>query len=317
MDIKDVRPALVEIMPGVTVSYRAIGPVNGIPFILLPGMGSDASTMHKFPAQLAAANPNLRVVVASPRCMDGGSRDTQFDSKTVNMHVLAKDVILLIEKLFPGRKAFVAGWAYGHRTARTVAADRPDLVSAVVMYASGGQFHAPKDVDSAMRRMNKEKDMPWAERVKLTKFVLASDKTPDSVVESLMRKPKPESEMTADEKLQAEASFKVLRAQSKATFVTNVEDFVGGGSSPILLMQGKDDRVAIPMNGWALKRRFPDRIRLVDLDDAGHYLIYEQAEECVKETLKFIDEIERGVFDAKVGNRPDARFATWDGKSRL
>lgn len=143
------------------------------------------------------------------------------------------------------------------------------------MYASGGQFHAPKPVDTAMRRMNKEKDMPWAERVKLTKFVLASDKTPDSLVEELMKKPKSEAQMSDEEKLQAAANFRVLRAQSKASFITPIEDFVGGGSAPILLMQGKDDRVAIPMNGWALKRRFPERIRLVDLDDAGHYLIYE------------------------------------------
>lgn len=63
--------------------------------------------MHLFPARLAAAG--LRVVVASPRCMDGGTRDAQFP-KQVDMHFLARDVILLIEKLWPGQKVFLAGW---------------------------------------------------------------------------------------------------------------------------------------------------------------------------------------------------------------
>ena len=152
-----------------------------------------------------------------------------------------------------------------------------------------------------MRRLNKEPSMPWAERVKLTKFVLASDKTPDSLVEKLVRRPRDPATFTADEKLQAAANMRVLRAQSKATFVTNIEEFVGAGAeSKILLLQGKDDRCAVLMNGWALKRRFPDRIRLVDLDDAGHWLIYEVGSLCAR----FQAGVDKGLFPETRGMHP-------------
>ncbi|KAI9016169.1 Alpha/Beta hydrolase protein [Hyaloraphidium curvatum] len=315
-DISSVPPSLAEVAPGLVLSYRALGPENGIPFVLLPGMGSGAGTMHKFPAQLLAARPDLRIIVASPRCMEGGTRDAAFPPK-VDMHFLAQDVVMLIEHLWKGRKVFLGGWAYGHRTARCVAADRPDLVKGLVMYASGGLFPASKEVDAAQRRLNKERSMPFAERVILTKFILASDKTDDALVASLVRRPKPESELTPDEKLQREADFRVLRAQSKATFVTPKEDYLAGGNAPILLLQGRDDRIARVENGWWLYRRHPDRIRLVDLDDCGHWLIYEKPAECVRETVRFIADVEAGTFDAKQGSRPGPGYKSWNGKSRL
>jgi hypothetical protein len=44
--------------------------------------------------------------------MDGGTRDAPFP-KNVDMHFLARDVALLIEKLWGGKAVYVAGWAYG------------------------------------------------------------------------------------------------------------------------------------------------------------------------------------------------------------
>jgi len=76
-------------------------------------MGSDASTVHHFPSHLVSSSGSkLRVVVCSPRCMDGGTRDAPFP-KNVDMHFLARDVALLIEKLWGGKAVYVAGWAYG------------------------------------------------------------------------------------------------------------------------------------------------------------------------------------------------------------
>ncbi|MEM8621658.1 MAG: alpha/beta hydrolase, partial [Actinomycetota bacterium] len=46
--------------------------------------------------------------------------------------------------------------------------------------------------------------------------------------------------------------------------------------TPRLVVQGLDDRIAPPENGYRLRERWPDRVEVVDVPDAGHAILNEQ-----------------------------------------
>jgi pimeloyl-ACP methyl ester carboxylesterase len=69
---------------------------------------------------------------------------------------------------------------------------------------------------------------------------------------------------------------------------TPLEDWWLGGSAPLLVVQGLDDRVAVPENGRRLIAEIGDRGRLVELADASHALIFEQPDLVANAVLAFL-----------------------------
>src|SRR5262245_63583012 len=57
-----------------------------------------------------------------------------------------------------------------------------------------------------------------------------------------------------------------------------LEERWGAGTAPLLVIQGLDDEAAPPGNGHALREQFGDRVRVIDLPRAGHFLLLEQPE---------------------------------------
>ena len=49
-----------------------------------------------------------------------------------------------------------------------------------------------------------------------------------------------------------------------------------GASTPILIVQGLQDAVAPPENGYMMKRELGERVELVDIDGAGHAMLPER-----------------------------------------
>jgi pimeloyl-ACP methyl ester carboxylesterase len=76
--------------------------------------------------------------------------------------------------------------------------------------------------------------------------------------------------------------------QRAAVVATPLEDWWLGGSAPLLVVQGVDDRVAVPENGRRLIAEIGDRGRLVELADAGHALIFEQPDVVANAVLAFL-----------------------------
>jgi pimeloyl-ACP methyl ester carboxylesterase len=66
------------------------------------------------------------------------------------------------------------------------------------------------------------------------------------------------------------------KAQFAAMDVTPFAEWSSGGSAPILVLQGLNDQLAPPANGYALHKMLGDRVQVVDLPDAGHALLAEQ-----------------------------------------
>jgi pimeloyl-ACP methyl ester carboxylesterase len=57
---------------------------------------------------------------------------------------------------------------------------------------------------------------------------------------------------------------------------------------PLLVIQGLDDEVAPPGNGHALREQVGERVRVVDLPRAGHFLLLEQPEAVVQAVVEFL-----------------------------
>jgi pimeloyl-ACP methyl ester carboxylesterase len=64
--------------------------------------------------------------------------------------------------------------------------------------------------------------------------------------------------------------------QGRAVQATDPADWWDGGTAPVLVVQGLDDRIAPPANGRDLAVAHPDRVTLVEVERAGHALLPEQ-----------------------------------------
>ena len=97
---------------------------------------------------------------------------------------------------------------------------------------------------------------------------------------------------TEGELLKKIANRKISRELQKwipsASANTPLEEWKSGGSAPMLIIQGADDRAASVENGLILKREFGDRIELAEIPDAGHAMIDEQPEAVLEAILRFL-----------------------------
>jgi pimeloyl-ACP methyl ester carboxylesterase len=67
-----------------------------------------------------------------------------------------------------------------------------------------------------------------------------------------------------------------------------LEEWWGAGTAPLLVIQGLDDEIAPPDNGYALREQFGDRVRIIDLPRAGHFLLLEQPEAVTHAIAEFV-----------------------------
>jgi pimeloyl-ACP methyl ester carboxylesterase len=67
-----------------------------------------------------------------------------------------------------------------------------------------------------------------------------------------------------------------------------LEDWWGAGTAPLLAIQGLDDTAAPPGNGHALREQFPERVRVIDLPRAGHFMLLEQPEAVIHAVAEFV-----------------------------
>ena len=56
------------------------------------------------------------------------------------------------------------------------------------------------------------------------------------------------------------------------------------------VIQGLDDSTAVPENGYVLKEQLGERVRVVDIPNAGHALLPEQPAAIASEIIVFLKE---------------------------
>lgn len=235
----------------------------GDPIILLPGTGYSSTAFGLIGPELARRG--FRAIAVNPRGIRG-STGTLAD---LTYHDYAADVGAVIDRVAGGR-AHVLGWAWGNRIARTLAADSPQRVATVVLIAAGGKVPAEPIVAQTTARL-REPGLTAEERTRLLSVRLLG---PGSDPEPLLAI----QESWPD----AQAS------QAAAGRSTPLEEWWSGGSAPMLVIQGLQDKVAPPGNGRDLKTNDPKRVTLVEIDRAGHGIVVEHPARLADEIVRFV-----------------------------
>ena len=245
---------------GASIAYWTMGETEAW-VLVIPSLGRGGRDFDELRQALVAAG--YRVAAFDPRGV--GSSVGPLEDFT--LHAAAEDAYRLIECLGTG-PVHVVGHAYGNRVARCLATDHPDVVRSVVLLAAGGLVQPEEHVWAALARCY-QLDLPQEERLDAVRIAWFA----------------PSSAKVWREGWWPEATA----AQGRGTRATPLEDWWRAGDAPLLVIQGLDDAIAPPANGHALKEQLGERVRVVDLPDAGHALLPEQPDAISKEIVAFLE----------------------------
>ena len=255
------------------VQIEAIVSGTGETIILLARGEGEASTFDEFTPLL---NKRGFKTIAINRRGFGGSKGVL---ENLTIHDLGNDVAGVIQSLGEG-PVHVLGWAFGNRVARCVAKDHPELVKSVILLAAGGRV-PPNPETSKYYTILGKPDSTRNEILEALKFMYFSPSTDLETVAHVFKG----SGRTPEAR---QMHRKATEAHGKANRATPIMEWWNGGSAPILVIQGLDDQSAVPENGRILKEENGERVKLVNIDNAGHFLIYEQPERIVDEIITFL-----------------------------
>jgi len=235
----------------------------GIPVVLLANAGCSVGYFDYLAGMLAtrgfqAVSINIRGVAGSRGSLDDGT----------TLHDLAGDVAGVIEAIGSG-PAHLVGHAFGNRIARCLAVDQPPLVRSVTLLAAGGLVGPSTPVGAPFRN---------AKQAKM--------KGSDCVTVLGVRWLSPASDPRILERVECWPA--VFLAHLATSRNVPLEHWWRGGNAPLLVIQGLDDEVAPPGNGHALREQVGERVRVVDLPRAGHFLLLEQPEAVVQAVSEFL-----------------------------
>src|ERR1700756_79249 len=236
---------------------------SGAPVVLLANAGCSVGYFDHLARALATAgfqtiSINMRGVGGSLGSLDG-----------TTLHDLAGDVAGVIEAIGCG-PAHLLGHAFGNRIARCLAVDRPSVVRSVTLLAAGGLIGPPTPLGTPFRD---------ATQVKMN----GSDCV--TVLGARWLSPASDPQILA----QVECWPAVHLAHLATSRNVPLEDWWGAGTAaPVRVIQGLDDIAAPPGNGHALREQLGERVRLIDLPRAGHFLLLEQPEAVARAVSEFL-----------------------------
>ncbi len=234
--------------------------------LALPGSGGDDSR-YKYIGPLIA-DAGYRLIAINQR----GIKDSSGELEGLTLHDYAADVAAIVDALGL-EKVHMLGWALGNRISRVVATDYPNKVASISLIAAGGLVK-PLTEPGELGRLLGEAELPEQEKIELARRTLFSSESSDELVWDYVRNLKYWS--------QARAS------QRRANRDTPAEQWWAGGTGPMLIVQGLDDKTAPPENGTRMKAEFGDRITLVNLEAAGHAMGLEKPRETADAIIAFL-----------------------------
>jgi pimeloyl-ACP methyl ester carboxylesterase len=245
---------------GATLECTLYG--SGTPVVLLANAGCSTGYFCDLARVLAAGglqtiSVNMRGVGESRGPLDG-----------ITVHDLAADVAGVLEAVDCG-PAHLVGHAFGNRVARCLAVDRPSLVRSVTLLAAGGLIGPATPLGTSFRN---------ATEVKMN----GSDCV--TVLGARWLSPASDPKILA----QVECWPAVHLAHLATSRGMALQDWWGAGTAPLLVIQGLDDEAAPPGNGHALREQFGERVRVIDLPRAGHFLLLEQPEAVTRAVAEFV-----------------------------
>src|SRR6202011_3807503 len=245
---------------GATLECTLYG--SGIPVVLLANAGCSTGYFDDLARLLAAGG--LQTISVNMR----GTGESRGSLDGTSLHDLVVDVAEVLETIGCG-PAHLVGHAFGNRVARCLAVDRPSLVRSVTLLAAGGLIAPPTPLGTGFRNAAEAK-MNGSDCV--------------TVLGARWLSPASDPRILA----QVECWPAVFLAQLATGRGMALEEWWGAGTAPLLVIQGLDDTAAPPGNGHALGEQFGERVRVIDLPRAGHFLVLEQPEAVTRAVVEFV-----------------------------
>lgn len=153
--------------------------------------------------------------------------------------------------------------------ARCLATDRPQLVKTVILLAAGGLIAPQPEASAALEHTltGTLSEAEWLAAIRTSGFFAS----------------------TSDPMVWRQGWWPAVAvAYGAAVRATPREEWWTAGIAPLLVMQGLEDKLAVPANGRALREAFGDRVQLIELEHAGHALLPEQPEAIAKAVVTFL-----------------------------
>lgn len=270
---RDDRPVTIEVL------LRGAGPL----VMLVPSLGRGAKDFDELAIRLAQAG--FTSAALNPRGI--GQSD---GPDALNMSDYARDVMQTASAILRARpgeghsratdgnprnglqeKAILIGHAFGNRVVRATAAEHPDIVACLVLLAAGGQAPVPPDAAKALNDVFDESLTPSQHMAAVRAAFFAPGNDPEVWRDGWYPT--------------------VATSQRKALFSTPPESWTGAGAAPILIVQAEEDVIAPPVNAETLRARFPDRVNIVRLPNAGHAMLPEQPARIAEIVVRHLKEL--------------------------
>jgi pimeloyl-ACP methyl ester carboxylesterase len=235
---------------------------SGAPVVLLANAGCSTGYFDHLESVLVTGgfqtiSINMRGVGGSRGSLDGAT-----------LHDLAGDVAGVIKAIGCG-PVHLVGHAFGNRIARCLAVDQPQLVRSVTLLAAGGLIGPSTPLGTAFRN---------ATQVKMNGS--------DCVTTLGARWLSPASDPKVLQQVECWPAVHIAHLATSRN--VPLEYWWTAGTAPLLVIQGLDDAAAPPGNGHALREQLGERVRVVDLPHAGHFLLLEQPESVARAVSEFL-----------------------------
>jgi pimeloyl-ACP methyl ester carboxylesterase len=251
-----------EIVAQGEVRIEVISEGSGALLVMLPSSSRDSEDFDD--AAAAFALGGLRVLRPQPR---GLGRSTG-PLEGLTLHDYARDVAAVIEHQDAG-PAVVLGHAFGQWIARTLAADRPDLVRGVVLAAAAAKTNRQELRDALAKCV--DASLPDAERRAALRFAFFAPGH------------EPPAEWLSGWHPAAS------RSQRAASAATPQEEWWTAGRAPVLDLQGAQDPWRPRETIGDFRRDLgADRVTVVVIEDCSHAMFPEQLEAVVRAVLEWV-----------------------------
>jgi pimeloyl-ACP methyl ester carboxylesterase len=238
---------------------------QGEPIVLLPFGGLTVGYMEELSQDLADAG--YRVVRINFR----GSGKSTGSGQGVTLHTFAVDVAGVIQALKLG-PTNVAGHAFGNRVARTLAADHPELVRSVILFAAGGKIPPKPPGEQALKTIFNPESTD-ADILKEMKYMVGN----------------PANIQMAWQIIKPCRAPQVAGIEGTAIKNTPLKDWwAPPGQMKYLVVQGTDDQIAPPENAELLKQELGARVTLVPFSGAGHLFLVTEPKKTAAAVVSFL-----------------------------
>jgi pimeloyl-ACP methyl ester carboxylesterase len=242
--------------------------------VVLPGLGG-VQSMRSLATRVSRAGHR----VVSVRYRGMGNSTGELNGAHLTSYV--EDASDLIQAL-GNEPVHIMGATAGSEIAAAVASARPELIrSLVVIVTPYGpvQLRQPgPDTLAAFRRLMAGPAVADESTIQLARMTLYSPTTKESIIRSDLQLSEARKWPKADAAL-----LTAIRSIRPGPWWEKI-------TAPILAIHGTDDQISPIENARATQKQAGSRIRLIEVEGAGHVLFSEHAERIVTSIVQFLKE---------------------------